>query len=100
MRNILKAFTKTVSGTAVSLLIGTLSVKIIASIIGCAGIGLYSILRQIQTTTLIEATMSGQTALVQGGAKRKGKDRDIYPLLLHIATVTIQIDAALCEQDA
>jgi O-antigen/teichoic acid export membrane protein len=78
MRDILKAFTKTVSGTAVSLVIGTLSVKIIASTIGPAGMGLYSILRQIQTTTLIAATMGGQTALVQGGASRKDKDRDAY----------------------
>jgi O-antigen/teichoic acid export membrane protein len=78
MRDILKAFTKTVSGTAVSLVIGTLSVKIIASTIGPAGMGLYSILRQIQTTTLVAATMGGQTALVQGGASRKDKDRDVY----------------------
>jgi len=65
MREILKAFTKTVSGTAVSLVISSLSVKIIASIIGPSGMGLYSILRQIHSTTLIAATMGGQTALVK-----------------------------------
>ncbi len=78
MRDIFKAFTKTVSGTAIYLVISSLSVKIIASIIGPAGIGLYSILRQIHSTTMIAATMGGQTALVQGGASRQDEDRDAY----------------------
>ncbi|XHR85597.1 MAG: oligosaccharide flippase family protein [Gloeotrichia echinulata GP01] len=92
MREILKAFTKTVSGTAISLVIGSLSVKIIASILGPAGMGLYSILRQIHSTTMIAATMGGQTALVQGGASRQDEDRDAY---LKTVLILFIISAAL-----
>ncbi|MDM3851501.1 MAG: oligosaccharide flippase family protein [Aphanizomenon gracile PMC627.10] len=92
MREIFKAFTKTVSGTAISLVIGSLSVKIIASIIGPSGMGLYSILRQIHSTTLIAATMGGQTALVQGGASRQDDDRAAY---LKTVLILFIISAAL-----
>jgi len=92
MRDISKAFTKTVSGTAISLVIGSLSVKIIASILGPAGMGLYSILRQIHSTTMIAATMGGQTALVQGGASRQDEDRDAY---LKTVLILFIISAAL-----
>jgi O-antigen/teichoic acid export membrane protein len=78
MREIAKAFSKTVSGTALSLLISTISVKIIAMLIGPSGMGLYGILRQIQSTTLVVATMGGQTALVQGGSSKEGEDRQTY----------------------
>ena len=92
MREIAKAFSKTVSGTAVSLAIATISVKIMATILGPAGMGLYSILRQIHSTTMIAATMGGQTALIQGGSSKEGKDRDVYLktlLLLFLISATI-----------
>lgn len=78
MREIAKAFSKTVSGTAVSLLINTISVKILATQLGPGGMGLYGLLRQIHSTTLIAATMGGQTALVQGGSSKEGEDREAY----------------------
>lgn len=92
MREIAKAFSKTVSGTAVSLAIATISVKIMATILGPSGMGLYSILRQIHSTTMIAATMGGQTALVQGGSSKKGKERDVYLktiLILFLISATI-----------
>jgi O-antigen/teichoic acid export membrane protein len=78
MREIAKAFSKTVSGTAISLAINTISVKIMATLIGPAGMGLYSILRQIHSTTIIAATMGGQTALIQGGSSKQDEERDNY----------------------
>jgi O-antigen/teichoic acid export membrane protein len=92
MREIAKAFSKTVSGTAVSLAIGTISVKIMATLLGPAGMGLYSILRQIHSTTMIAATMGGQTALIQGGSSKQGKERDVYLktiLILFLFSATI-----------
>jgi PST family polysaccharide transporter len=94
MRDIFKAFTKTVSGTVISLVISSLSVKIIASTIGPSGIGLYSILRQIHTTTMIAATMGGQTALVQGAVSRKDEDRNAY---LKTILILFIISAALAS---
>lgn len=78
VREILKAFTKTTSGTIISLVLNTITVKILAVLLGPSGVGLLSLLRQIYTTTLIAATMSGQTALVQGGASRNADSRVKY----------------------
>jgi len=73
MRELLKAFLKTTSGTIGSLLLGTVSVKITAAMLGPSGIGLLSLLRQIHATTLVVATLSGQTVLVQSGAALAGR---------------------------
>lgn len=78
MREIFKAFTKTTSGTIVSLVLNAATVKILAVMLGPAAIGLLSLLRQIYNTTLIAATLSGQTALVQGGSARVGEERILY----------------------
>jgi O-antigen/teichoic acid export membrane protein len=78
MRSILKAFTKTSSGAIISLALSTVTVKIFAVMLGPAAVGLLSLLRQIYNTALIAATMSGQTALVQGGSARKGAERLAY----------------------
>jgi O-antigen/teichoic acid export membrane protein len=91
MREIGKAFSKTVSGTAISLLISTVSVKIMATLLGPSGMGLYGMLRQIHSTTMMAATMGGQTALVQGGSTKVGKDRSIY-----LQTVLILFLASGC----
>jgi O-antigen/teichoic acid export membrane protein len=92
MRDIVKAFTKTVSGTAASIVIGTLSTKIIASIIGPEGMGLYSIIRHIHSTAHLAATMGGGNALVQGGSSKQEKDQDSY---LKTVLIIFIIGAAL-----
>jgi len=78
MLEILRAFLKTSSGTLANLLLNSVAIKILAAMLGPAAIGLLSILRQIYNTTLLVATMSGQVALIQGGASRQGKDRSDY----------------------
>lgn len=78
MREILAAFLKTGSGSAVSLLLNIISVKIMAVVVGPSGLGLLSLLRQIQQTALSVATTGGQTALVQGASSRKAEARCDY----------------------
>ncbi len=70
MREILKAFFKTASGSAANVLLTVVALKIMAAILGPPGIGLLSLLRQTQQTALTAGTLSGQTALVQGGSSQ------------------------------
>src|SRR5919107_2472525 len=78
MRELLKATLKTGSGAMGSLLLGMVSVKVLAVILGPSGIGLYSLLRQIADFSNRFGTLGGETALVQGLASRKDQARDEY----------------------
>lgn len=78
MREILKAFFKTGGGSVAAVLLTVIALKILAAILGPRGIGLFSLLRQIQQTAVAGATLSGQTALVQGGSSQKGQARHDY----------------------
>lgn len=73
MRQLLAATFKTGGGTIVTLLSSILSAKIMAVIVGPAGVGLYSNLAQILQTATAAATFGGPTALVQGLASREGE---------------------------
>lgn len=77
MLDLVKALIKTGSSSAVNIILGVISTKIIAIVLGPNGIGLYSLLRQIVQTASIVGS-GGQTALVQGIASKKGKERDTY----------------------
>ena len=78
MREIIKAFFTTGSGSIISLILNVISIKTIAVLLGPSGVGIFSLLRQIRLTALAGATLSGQTALIQGGSSREGKYRTIY----------------------
>ncbi len=78
MRRLLKAVLKTGSGTAGLLVFGIVATKIMALVLGPAGIGILSLLRQIRQMALTLGTISGSTALVQGIASRHGSNRDAY----------------------
>jgi O-antigen/teichoic acid export membrane protein len=93
---ILNAFTKTSGATVISLVFNSLSVKILAEVLGPAGIGLFSILKQIQSSTLIIATIGGQGALVQGAASRDGKERDRYLKTVLILFSITGVLASVC----
>lgn len=77
MLEILKAFLKVTSGTVLNIVLGSISIKILASVLGPEGFGLFSFLRQIQLTALLTAAGS-QNALVQGGASQEGQARQTY----------------------
>ncbi|MEW5748724.1 MAG: oligosaccharide flippase family protein [Candidatus Thermoplasmatota archaeon] len=78
MRDILKAMSKTSGGFAVSSLLGVASSKIMAVILGPAGVGLYSMLIQMSQTSGLLATLAGGPALVQGIARREKAARERY----------------------
>jgi len=78
MREIVKAFLKTGSGSSVNLLMGMVAMKVVAVILGPSGVGLYSLLRQTIDFCRWLGTMGGETALVQGLSSSKGQVQDDY----------------------
>lgn len=57
---------KTASGQFFGLLFGAIAVKLLAIVAGPAGVGLYSVLRQLQQMLSSVASIGGQNAVVQG----------------------------------
>jgi len=78
MKDILRATFKTGSGSLISLVSGVVTSKIMAVILGPAGIGLYSMLSQIQQTATTIGSVGGGAAIVQGIASREKEERDRY----------------------
>lgn len=78
MLDLIKAALKTGSGTISTLLFGILSTKVMAVMLGPSGIGLLSLLRQVRQTAVAVATVSGNTALVQGISVREATERKHY----------------------
>lgn len=77
MRNLLKAVFKTGSGAMANLLLGVVSVKVMAVMLGPSGTGLFSLIRQL-TVTFAAFGAGGQTAVIQGLANKTGRERDSY----------------------
>ena len=77
MRNLIIGVLKTGSGAIANLLLGVASIKIMAVMLGPSGTGLFSLIRQA-VTTLVSLGSGGQTALIQGVAKKEGAERDSY----------------------
>ena len=69
---------KTGSGSVVSMGLGAVASKIMAVTIGPAGIGLYSMLIQVNSSASLFGTAGGSSALVQGTASREGHPRESY----------------------
>ena len=78
MKELLKAAAKSSAGTFITLFSSAVAVKIIALFAGPAGIGLFSLLRQIQQTASIVGVMGGQAAVVQGLSDKYGDERAVY----------------------
>ncbi len=78
MQGMIKAIFKTGSGSLISIILGIISTKIMAIVIGSSGIGLFSLIRQTLTTVTTAGTMGGQTALVQGLASKQADEKDKY----------------------
>lgn len=77
MRELLKAVLKTGSGSIGTVIFATVVIKIMAVVLGPSGVGLYSLLRQINEFSS-SLTLGGQMAVVQGLASRKGEAREHY----------------------
>jgi O-antigen/teichoic acid export membrane protein len=77
MRDLIIGVLKTGSGAIGSLLLGVVSIKIMAVMLGPSGTGLFSVIRQA-VITFASLGSGGQTALIQGVASKEGKERDSY----------------------
>ena len=71
MRSLVTAVFKAGTGQAAALFFGAISVKLLAITAGPAGIGLFSLIRQIQQTLTAVASLGGQNAVVQGMTSQK-----------------------------
>jgi O-antigen/teichoic acid export membrane protein len=78
VRKIVAAAFKTGSGSAGALAFGAIAVKTMALLLGPAGVGLFSLLRQTQQTLTLLGSFGGQTALVQGIASRDEQERAAF----------------------
>ena len=75
MRDLVVATLKAGTGQATVFFCAIVSVKVLALMTGPAGVGLFSLLRQIQQTLCVIASVGGQNAVVQGVASRQGLER-------------------------
>lgn len=96
MRELLKGTLQSSLGTVFTLLFGAIVIKIIAVINGPEGVGLFSILRQLQQTGVVMALVGGQTAVIQGIARFEGRQQAdflhaAFRLILYATVVTIFI---------
>lgn len=78
MRDIIKAIFKTGSSSFISIILGILSTKVMAVVLGSSGVGLYSLINQTLTAAVTVGTIGGSTALVQGLASKHGVEKDKY----------------------
>ncbi len=76
---------KTIAGTLLTLGFGLITIKVLALIAGPTGVGLLSILRQLQQTGSLIGSIGGQTALIQGLASRRGQEKLLYTKTAMIA---------------
>jgi O-antigen/teichoic acid export membrane protein len=96
MRNLLKAIFKTGSGSIINIILGVISSKVLAVVLGSSGVGLYSLINQTLATAATAGTMGGQTALVQGLASKQGAEKDKYLITVFWIFACGAIIIAMC----
>lgn len=69
---------RTAFGQFFGLLFGAIAVKLLAVVTGPAGVGLYSVLRQLQQMLSSMASIGGQNAVVQGLSSQVGQSRERF----------------------
>ncbi len=77
MRSLIKGVLTTGTSALVNLLLWTLSIKIIAMMLGPSGVGLFSLIRQA-LLTFSSFGSAGQTAVVQGISSKNGDELKDY----------------------
>ncbi len=78
MRELIIALLKTGSGTIGGLAIRAVTMKIISVFAGPAGVGMFSILRQIQQSAITVGTCNGGVSLVRGVSGLRGREQTMY----------------------
>lgn len=93
MSSLLRAFFYSSAGTFSTLIFGAVIIKILVLCNGPEGVGLFSILRQLQQTLVVIAMLGGQVAIVQGLASLEKQSRDNFLVatfkLTFLATVLV-----------
>ncbi len=69
---------RTAFGQFFGLLFGAIAVKLLAVVTGPAGVGFYSVLRQLQQMLSSMASIGGQNAVVQGLSSQVGQRRENF----------------------
>ncbi len=87
-KNTIKLIIKNGIASLISILLGALTTKIIATVAGPAGIGIYSQLRQLQQWFTTLATVNGNSSLVRGVATRDGAERLEFITIVGIIYLT------------
>src|SRR4051812_37929445 len=78
MRKVAMGMLQAGTGQLATLFGGAISVKLLAVMVGPAGVGLFSILRQAQQLLTALASLGGQNAVIQGIASREGAERNRF----------------------
>lgn len=78
MRELIKAAVKTGSASIINIILAIFRTKIMATVLGPAGIGFLSLLDQTTQTAISVASFSGGVALTQGIANKEGHERSNY----------------------
>lgn len=78
MRALLRAMVETGGAAVATLVLGVVSVKVMAVTLGPAGTGLYNILQQVLAVAVTIATLNGAQAIVQGVAARSGRSQEHF----------------------
>lgn len=75
MKELISAIVKTGGGTVFTLIFGAITTKIIAVISGTSGVGLWSVVKQIQQSGLMLGSLNGNTSLVRGMGVLRGEHK-------------------------
>lgn len=78
MKNFLKAFSKTASGSVISMLLAAILVKLIAFTSGTQGIAIFSLLKDLSKMLVLGFSISGNVAIVQGLSSNTIVDKKYY----------------------
>ena len=78
MRELLRGFLIAGGGSSLGIVLWLGVVKIIAIVAGPAGVGTFSLLRQLQQVASTGAQLNGQPAIIQGIASREGEAQGVY----------------------
>ena len=73
----LKSFSKTSTGSVLSMAFGAVTIKIIAVLTGPQGVGIFSILKDISQTLTLAFSLSGNVAIVKNLSSGKNKNKEL-----------------------
>jgi PST family polysaccharide transporter len=88
---------RTGTSSALSAVFSAISAKIIASVAGPAGLGLLATLQQTRQTTLVAASLNGQTAIVKGTSTSNDQEHGQFlrTVIVLIGIATLLVTASM-----